>query len=256
MAASHLRIGATLSHHLANGYRSGSYALVHALTVAMLRARLFWQIRLGLLKVYQPHPFGKEWGGNAEQLRACGDRLDAATAKLPADIPLSTLDLGCNLGYFTFQMAQRGGLCIGIDAGHKEIMAAEALAHIYRVPNVVFARMEITPEIGPKLPRVDLVICLSIFHHLVRANGENGARKIMQQVADSAGRFLLFETGQPDEVSAKWAPELSFMEPDPDVWIRDFLTGLGFDTVENLGLFPTSVSETPRHLYLAARDAR
>ncbi len=242
-------------HRLGDSYRNISYSLVSAATVALLRVRLFWQVRLGLLKVYQPHPFGEHWRGNAAELRACTDRLEAIVSNLPTDIPLSTLDIGCNLGYFTFQMAQRGGLCIGIDAGRKEIMAAEALARIYDAPNAIFTRMQIAPGIGPKLPQVDLVICLSIFHHLVRSFGEPTALEIMEQVAGAANRFLVFETGQPNEATAKWASELSFMGPDPDTWTRNFLVGLGFHKVSNLGSFPTSVSQIPRHLYLAERKA-
>ena len=254
MGAFNRKFGTILSNRLSHGYSAIAHELLHAFTIVFLRARLFCQVRLGLLKVYQPHPFGKSWGGNSEQLRACADRLDAMAAKLPVGVPLSTLDLGCNIGYFTFRFAERGGLCIGIDVGLKEIMAARALAAIHDVPNAVFAQIELTVESGRQLPRVDLVICLSIFHHLVRAHGERIACEIMEQVARLADRFLVFETGQPDELSAKWAREMSFMYPDPDKWIRNFLSELGFSTVHNLGRFSTSVSNVPRHLYLAERN--
>jgi len=30
----------------------------------------------------------------------------------------SVLDIGCDLGFFTFQMARLGFVCIGIESGH------------------------------------------------------------------------------------------------------------------------------------------
>ena len=78
---------------------------------------------------------------------------------------------------------------------------------------------------------------------------------MLRVVAEHAERYLVFETGQPDEVGAKWAHELTFMEPDAKIWTQDFLREVGFDEVHNLGTFPTSVSDTPRHLFLAVRSA-
>ena len=104
--------------------------------------------------------------------RASYGRLDAINNFLPENEALSVIDVGCNLGFFTFKMAERGGFCIGIDYGRNEILAAKALAYKNSVDNIVFAQKEITPENASMLPKADMVICLSIFHHWIRKLGE------------------------------------------------------------------------------------
>ena len=77
-------------------------------------------------------------------------------------------------------MAKRGGFSIGVDYGRNEILAAKALSVKHSVNNIAFAQMEITPENASLLPKVDMVICLSIFHHWIRKLGEADSLKIMR----------------------------------------------------------------------------
>jgi|GEM_PF-826465 len=230
-------------------------ALIHRANIVLLRLRLFSQFRLGLLKQYQPDPFSRESADASYTGRACIDRFEAISKVLPPNTPLSVLDVGCNIGYFVFRMAERGGFCLGTDIGRNEIMAAQALAYVHEIQNAAFTRFKVTPETVHFLPQVDTIFCLSIFHHFVRYFGEQDALEMMRDLSGKAGKYLVFETGQPDESGVAWADKLSFMRPDPREWIHGFLLELGFNKVHNLGKFQTSVSHVKRHLFVAERTS-
>lgn len=227
---------------------------LHRLTLLLLRQRLLVQRVLHLTHEYQPDPFRNDKGAGTREGRACIDRFEAFSALFPSDKPLSVLDIGCNQGYFTFRMAERGGLCIGIDSDRNEVLYARAQAATHRVANTVFAEMTIDTESARGLPSVDITICLSIFHHWVRFFGEDNAKEIMRSVAERTRGYLVFETGQHDETDALWAHELAFMGADSKAWIRSFLTELGFSTIHEAGPFATTVSTVPRTLYVAVKD--
>ena len=129
------------------------------------------------------------------------------------------------------------------------------MARLHKVPNAVFARIDIDKHSIAGLPRVDLVICLSIFHHWARRLGEESAKDIMRQLAARTRRYMVFETGQPDEIDTDWAKDLSFMGADHDGYVLNMLREIGFERTTNLGQFPTSISPVPRNLYLAEKPA-
>ena len=216
----------------------------------LMRSRLGLQYRFGLLKDYQPDPF-VELDGGSRSGRECSDRYEAFSGVLPK-APLSFMDLGCNTGYFVFRLASLGGFGLGIDIGRNEVMVCQTLAYLHRVRNVAFSRLELSPENVATLPTVDVVIFLSLFHHFVRRFGQESAVEMLSGVAKKANRFLVFETGQPDEKSS-WAQDLAFMGKDPLAWSEDTLQSLGFDRVHRLGRFSTSVSDVRRYLVMGER---
>lgn len=218
----------------------------------LLRVRLWAQYRFRLVNRYQPDPFG-ERDQNSAVGRECRDRFEAFSPILP-DGPLSFMDLGCNTGFFVFRLAERGGFGLGIEQGRNEFMVCHARATLHRVRNVAFSRLTLSPDNVHRLPEMDVVVFLSLFHHFVRHFGEEAAMTMLSAISRKAKRFLVFETGQPDEDSS-WADELEFMGPEPDVWAEDTLRSLGFDRVHRAGCFATTVSDVRRYLLVGERTS-
>ena len=236
-----------------NLFRGIGNASLYKLIKCFVRMQLFMQMKVGLLNTYAPNAFvPRENILNDE--RASYGRLDAINQFLPDNAQPTILDVGCNLGFFTFNMAKRGGFSIGIDYGRNEILAAKALAHKHSVNNIVFSQMEVTPENASLLPKADMVICLSIFHHWIRKLGEADSLRIMKGLADSANKYFVFDTGQPNEKNVDWNESVEFMNPDIDKWADDYFKALGFSKVVKLGEYRTSVSEVPRTLFIALKD--
>ena len=224
---------------------------IYVLDKTFLSLKLFLLRNMGGIHKYQANPFNKTDGNISG--RHCGDRFAEFNSRIPEGLAPSVLDIGCNEGYFTFKMAERGGVCIGIDWGADQINNAKDLAKHHNVPNALFARMDINEQTISGLPGVDLVICMSIFHHWARKDGEAAARSILQKLCAKATCYLVFETGQPDEKKADWADRVSFMGGDHEEYVKSMLQEFGFKSVTSLGLFGTTVSDEPRILYFAEK---
>lgn len=230
-------------------FREVLNAGLHRASLASLALRLAAQSILRTTHNYQPDPFSH----TGPDPRACAARFDAAAAELVDLERPSVIDVGCNQGYFTLRFAKKGGICLGFDNDRAELMAARARAAIHRVDNVAFFELLLDPESIKGLPKCDVVICLSIFHHWVRHYGQKGAEDLMRDLAGRAGKAMVFDTGQPEETATRWARQLDFMKPDGPAWIEGFLKDLGFAQVRRLGQFPTSLSPVPRELFVARR---
>ena len=223
-------------------------AIVHKTSKFLLVLKIFIKKLLKGIHQYQPNPFSSDIAIG----RMCKDRFDVFSNCLP-DEKLSTLDIGCNEGFFTFKMAERGGLCIGIDWGYDQIQNACDIAHHYKINNAVFARMEIDEDNINSLPKVDVIICLSIYHHWARKFGEDVANNMLEKLAERSNRFMIFETGQPNETDAQWRKDLDFMGSDYDSYIKNLLQQVGFKKIKFLGEHNTTVSSEPRSLFLAEK---
>ena len=71
----------------------------------------------------------------------------------------------------------------------------------------------------------------------------------MQGLADSANKYFVFDTGQPNEKGVDWNHKLEFMNPNIEDWADNYFKNLGFSKVVNLGEYRTSLSEIPRTLF-------
>ena len=198
---------------------------------------------------YQPR-FGVD-DQRAERVRPTTVRWEAMEPYLPSSG--SALDIGCNNGFFTFKMAQHGLVSLGVDASVHALATARLLGMRNDPPRAAFARLDLTPETAATLPTVDVVVCLSVFHHLVRHQGLEEATAVMSVLASKTRNIMVFETGQADEISHSWAEQLGFMGDNPQAWVSEFLLDLGFVQVRQIGSFPGHRYEVERALVVAEK---
>lgn len=239
---------------LADYIRGLTSAALYRSERLLLRGRLAIQEALNIPGDYQPNPFREDMAAGRLDRRACLGRFEAFAAALPAQGALSCIDIGCNIGYFTFRMAARKGICLGIEIGRNEVNYARGLAALHNVRNANFLQFEVTPSSVAALPAADVIICMSVFHHWARKLGLEAATAIMDGLAARC-RYMVFETGQVNETDTTWAKDLAFMGQNSDAWIQQYLKARGFARITPLGLFPTTLSAVPRHLYLAEKAA-
>ncbi len=148
----------------------------------------------------------------------------------------SVLDLGCAEGYFTRRAAAAvNGIALGIDGDIRRVTVAQSIASYEGISGVGFLHAQIAPEFVAKLPMFDVVIFLSVLHHVMSADGVDAARRLMQILRTRTIKRLIFDMGQSNETQFDWAKTLPPMEPDPVVWIADFLIQCGFSSIEVLG---------------------
>ena len=199
-------------------------------------------MRLGIVGDYQPTEFGMQ------TIRECSDRLSA----IKENIVRSSLclDIGCNTGFFAHEIAKTGTFTLGLDFEPKNVIVAKSL---YSRANLCFKEFKLEINSVDCLPTADTILFLSVFHHLVKYFGSDSALKILESIATKCNKQLFFETGQPNEVGAKWRELMGFVN-DVEEWSHEFFVNqCGYREVRCLGAFETTVGKIKRKLLVANR---
>jgi len=133
-----------------------------------------------------------------EAARPCEDRLNIIKEiyfALESDLkrPLRVLDLGCAQGYFSFHLGAIGAHVTGIDYLAENINLCRALQCQNPDLNVQFFTDRIENVIRDlDFAQYDLVLCLSVFHHIVYENSVCVARDLITDLAKK-NQFLICE---------------------------------------------------------------
>lgn len=198
-----------------------------------------------LPEIYQPifgHP-----ELSSQVSRPCLDRLDSIvrihdTLQHLLGRPLNVLDLGCAQGYFSLGLAERGANVHGVDYLDKNIAVCSALAkensqlhasfEVGRVENVI---ERLAPD------QYDLVLGLSVFHHIVHEKGVETVVGLLERVAKQSGA-LIVELALREE-PLYWA---SAQPEDP----RTLLEPIAF--VHEVAQHATHLAPIPRPLFVAS----
>src|SRR3954451_15664288 len=100
----------------------------------------------------------------------------------------SALDIGCNAGFYSFELARRGAEVVGIDADPRYLRQAEwARRHLDEAGRVHFERRTVYDL--PRLPgRFDLVLFMGVLYHL------RYPLLALEMVAEKVERLLIFQT--------------------------------------------------------------
>jgi len=147
----------------------------------------------------------------------------------------TVLDLGCSGGYFSFNVAPVAKRVVGVDGDRDVIEQNVALASQKCIDNIIFLNASLTQQFIAALPEFDIVLFLSVFHHMLTAsdaydwNSEASRNEAFNTllVIRRKARVLVFEMGYPDE-GYDWSPKLPPMEPDPVTWIINNVFGNEF----------------------------
>ena len=193
---------------------------------------------------YQPLP----WVGIGASRRAIGsqDRMLAINGLLDQYNPEINvgLDVGCNVGYFSLSLKERGYKVFGVDNNGKYLRIAEIAGR--KISQGSFSGINVTIDENnvDYLPKSDVTICLSIWHHWVKHYGLRSATDILVTLHSNTKHILLFETGENEMPSSYGLP---FSDGDPRIWIEDYFMDLfPMSTINWLGsysAFPPEHSE-------------
>lgn len=198
--------------------------------------------KTGITRNYQP--LVNRSGG----MRSCTDRLEAIKKNIcEADL---CLDVGCNTGFFSYEISKMGIFTIGLESEMKNVIVAGSQ---YARPNVIYKQYSLDGDSVGMLPRADIVLFLSVFHHLVKYYGREEALFVLRKLAGKCNQQLFFETGQPDERGTRWADKMNFIG-NMNEWTNDFfINECQFREVKCLGAYETFLTTTKRKLFLACR---
>jgi SAM-dependent methyltransferase len=165
----------------------------------------------------------------------------------------SALDIGSQHGWFTFKLAERGLFAIGVDHAERSVRISQSLAMYNGAGRATFLHAKVDPETARFLPTVDVVLFMSVFHHLVRRGGLEEAELCTKRLAERCRHQMVFDTGGPDHPKKKWGEKLAFMGSSPRDWVGEFLLSVGFSDVTHIGDSIAHPAESPRALMLATK---
>lgn len=182
---------------------------------------------------YQPLP----WLGLHKAKRGTGtnDRWNAIWDSIKNDPITSGMDIGCNMGFFCFSLAEKEIAMLGIDLDPRYIRIASYAAKRIAMPRVAFSLMAVELQTMPLLPRTDLVLLLSVWHHWVKIYGLETASQMLAALWEKCEKVLFFETGEL-EMTTDFC--LSVMGESPREWLQTYLEQTCPNSmVEHLGQF-------------------
>jgi len=131
---------------------------------------------------------------------------------LPADLSgWTALDIGCNAGFYTFELAARGAHVTGIDVEPLFLRQAEWAAHEYGVADRVHFDLATMTE------QYDLVLFMGVFYHL------RYPLLGLDLVAEKVRRLMLFQT-----LTMPGRAVFSGTEEDRDIDDREAFTNPGW----------------------------
>lgn len=179
--------------------------------------------------------------------RSCEDRLgriQEIASALEAELgrPLRVLDLGSAQGFFSLNLAARGYSVRGIDFLQQNVDVCRELARLHGLDNARFECGLIEDAIGGLMAdQYDLVLGLSVFHHLVHQHGLSLVVALVTALAQKV-RVGIYELALREE-PLYWAPS---QPEDP----AGLLGGYAFERV--LSVQGTHLSGIARPLYFAS----
>lgn len=86
---------------------------------------------------------------------------------IPEDLTgWSALDIGCNAGFYSFELARRGARVLGIDCDPHYLQQARWAARRYGLEDQVDFRLMQIYDLAREPARFDLVLFMGVFYHL------------------------------------------------------------------------------------------
>jgi O-antigen chain-terminating bifunctional methyltransferase/kinase len=197
-----------------------------------------------LPEIYQPiygHP-GVQGARTSDT-----DRIDlvlrtATTVAALVGRPLRILDLGTAQGYVAFRLAEAGHAVVGVEALDRNVAVARAIAGLHPELDVEIVEADIVdcPTVVD-LAGFDLVLGLSVLHHVIERDGHDRAVALVSALARHVphGIFEMALASEP----VFWAPSLP---DDPRVTLAPFAF------VREIGRSGTHLSDVHRPVLLAS----
>jgi SAM-dependent methyltransferase len=183
------------------------------------------------------------------------ERWESVKCELVRYNAKNLLDIGCGEGWFLRRAADElGCFSFGIDGDNKRIIPSEIARLHDDVERVCIMRANLDEKIINELPQFDVVLCLSVIHHVIIYEGMEKAVEFMKSVVNRARKAVIFETGTSDEKAMWWADDLPDMPSGQEAFIRSFLSDAGLVGIRQIGWASSYRKDAKRYLFVGEPD--
>jgi predicted TPR repeat methyltransferase len=144
------------------------------------------------------------------------EKYSASLAALPRRHYRSGLELGCSIGVFTRQLAERCGTLLAVDVSERAI--GRARARCADAPRVVFEQRDVT-QTCPSGP-FDVIVASEIGYYWSQSDLEHLRTRLAGELTIGGHLLLVHYTGQTNYPLTADAVHDTFLTWEPRVWIR------------------------------------
>ncbi|MGM0739552.1 MAG: hypothetical protein ACQETM_10390 [Bacteroidota bacterium] len=195
--------------------------------------RLFRAIQFGRNGFYHPVTVkGTLYAGK----RNTDDRWTVIRDVLKEFEPDSVLDVGCAEGWILRSVNEEFDcFTLGIDGLSDRVLTGEIARLMDDIPFYSIMKKKLAPEDIRKLPKFDVIICLSLVHHIIKINGVDAGRDFVSALRERTNKAMVFEMGSSDEKLMKWHQDMPEMEHGQTRFMTTFLESCGLRNVRKVG---------------------
>jgi len=164
-------------------------------------------LREFIAKSYQPVPFAGYEDITKDALASCQKRwLSLFPLISSVTKPLKVLDIGCNLGYFSFLTAGLGHNVTAIDNNWEYIHYVKYLSNKEKINNIEFNLLNV--DLLDYLKKYDndqfdITYYMGVHHHIYEYYNSDIADEILYEIS-RISTDMIFSMGQPDEEGNKY----------------------------------------------------
>jgi hypothetical protein len=217
---------------------SAARRLLYAAFQVLRPKRAYEPVEIGGRRFASKREAEGRWAAIAEAIR----RYEARTI----------LDVGCAEGWFLRRAAEDFGCFgLGVDAEDRRVLTGEIARLHDGVERVAVMKARLTPAEIRTLPACDIVLCLSVVHHVMRQGGRGAAEEFVQALATRARKALIFEMGTSEEKQLAWSSTLPEMPEGQEAFVRRLLEACGLREVRVIASTPGLHGDAPRLLFAA-----
>lgn len=168
---------------------------------------------------YHPTDDTPDGARRSDGARSRWARIESLLEPAPP-VVATALDIGCNGGYFTLNLARRGVAVVGVEREPKFRRTVATSLRRGGFANAGVLDLDVTPTTVDLLPAADLVLFLSVWHHMVKAWGLDAADGLLSSIWAACRGVMFFDSGE-TEMPASWGlPDLG---PDAAAWYAEHL---------------------------------
>lgn len=204
-------------------------------------------------EIYQPIYKGEQFGLIYSGVRDHEGRLNSILNFIGDTKDKLILDVGSNLGYFTFALADSGAYVVSVEEDplycEFQYKLAEKLGLLNRIIILNADVTEISEEFWKRsFAHFDVILFMSIWHHILGRRGLSKALDICSKLFRLT-EYVIFDTGQSDEIRCAYKDRLPNMTQRPYDWIFENIFGDKIYVEKKvLGGFKVHTSNKPRWL--------
>jgi SAM-dependent methyltransferase len=175
-------------------------------------------------------------------------RLELILANLGRLEGPKVLDLGCNLGFYSFSLARRGAEVTGVELRSDYHGISTAMAREYGVP-VRFVNAGLSSELLDSIGRTDCTLCFSMLQWVIAKEGFEQGMALLKRISQLSN-ILFFDISVNDGKACLTCPpgrEISF--------VHDLLqNNTAYDVIEYIGRVHPYKTDV-RHVFVCRRTS-